>query len=181
VAELAAGRGQEPVKVVLERRVKPGAEQHFESWVRKLTQAANQSHALEGSSVLTAGNGEYFILLRFSSAAELDAWHSSPEIVALIAEGEAYASAREPTVRTGLETWFTLPGIPAPATAPPKWKMALVTWLALLPQVIALSFIVPKGLPFPLGPAISTAIPVMMLTWVLMPRLTKLLYRWLYR
>jgi antibiotic biosynthesis monooxygenase (ABM) superfamily enzyme len=37
-----------------------------------------------------------------------------------------------------------------------------------------------KSLPFPLGAAISTAIPVAMLTWVVMPRLTKLLYRWLY-
>jgi antibiotic biosynthesis monooxygenase (ABM) superfamily enzyme len=52
--------------------------------------------------------------------------------------------------------------------------------MALLPQVILLSFIIPKVLPFPVGVALSTAIPVAMLTWVVMPRLTKLLYSWLY-
>ena len=42
-------------------------------------------------------------------------------------------------MRSGLDTWFTLPDMPAPVKPPPKWKMALVTWLALFPMVIALS------------------------------------------
>lgn len=58
--------------------------------------------------------------------------------------------------------------------------MALVTWLALLPQVIILSFLIPKGLPFLLNVSLSTAIPVALLTWLIMPRLASLLYRWLY-
>jgi len=33
-------------------------------------------------------------------------------------------------VKCGLETWFTVPGVPAPLSAPPTRKMALVTWLA---------------------------------------------------
>jgi uncharacterized protein len=58
--------------------------------------------------------------------------------------------------------------------------MALITWLALLPQAFALSFIVPKEWPRILGVAAGTAIPVAVLTWFAMPRVTKLLYRWLY-
>ncbi len=171
----------EPVKIVLERRVKPGAKDEFEAWIKRLMESATRGSALQGSSVLTAGGGEYFILLRFASQADLDRWQSSPDVIELHRKAEALASAADqPAVQTGLETWFTLPGLPVPPVAPPRWKMALVTWSALLPQVIALSFIVPKSLPFPLGPAISTAIPVAMLTWVVMPRLTKLLYRWLY-
>ena len=170
----------QPVKTVIERRARPGVQQGFEQWVKELVASASRSPALQGSSVLTAG-GEYFILLRFASQDDLDRWQSSPEVVELFRKGDALATAPDqPVVRTGLETWFTLPGLPAPRVAPPKWKMALLTWLALLPQVILLGFVVPRGLPFLLSVSLSTAIPVATLTWLLMPRLTRLFYRWLY-
>ena len=84
-------------------------------------------------------------------------------------------------IRSGLETWFTLPDMPAPTRPPPKWKMAIVTWVALLPMVIALAYVfAPLRLPFLIQAALSTAIPVAMLTWIIMPRLTRALYHWLY-
>jgi uncharacterized protein len=170
-----------PVKIVLERRARPGAKESFERWVEELVALASRSGTLQGSSVLTTGGGEYFILLRFASQGDLERWQSSPEVVEHLGRGDAHAtSADQPVVQTGLETWFTLPGLPVPPTPPPRWKMALMTWLALLPQVIILGFVVPAELPFLLKVSLSTAIPVMMLTWVIMPRLTRLLYRWLY-
>ena len=170
-----------PVKIVLERRARPGAKESFERWVEELVALASRSGALQGSSVLTTGGGEYFILLRFASQVDLERWQSSTEVVEHLGRGDAHAtSADQPVVQTGLETWFTLPGLPVPPTPPPRWKMALMTWLALLPQVIILGFVVPAELPFLLKVSLSTAIPVMMLTWVIMPRLTRLLYRWLY-
>ena len=168
-----------PVKIVLERRVRPGAKESFERWVEELLALANQSGSLEGSSVLTAGGGEYFILLRFASQADLDRWQSLPEIVAHLGNGDVHAIAEQPVVQTGLETWFTLPGIPAPVP-PRKWKMALMTWLALVPQVLLLGFVIPAELPLLVRVSLSTAIPVAMLTWVIMPRLTRLFYGWLY-
>jgi len=101
----------------------------------------------------------------------------------LLRDAEAVSTAGdESQVQSGLETWFTLPDRPTPTNPPPKWKMALVTWLALLPMVIALSFILgPLDLPFLLNASVSTAIPVVMLTWVIMPRVTQALYGWLYR
>lgn len=176
------GTGSQPMKIVLERRVRPGAEPAFERWVKRLLQAASRSPGFQGSSVLTAGtSGEYFILLRFAGQTDLERWQASPETVAHLAEAESISQAGPgPVVRTGLETWFTLPGLPAPAQAPPKWKMALVTWLALLPQVIALAYLVPPTVPFLLSAAISTGIPVVALTWFVMPGLARLLYGWLY-
>ena len=48
-------------------------------------------------------------------------------------------------------------------------------------MVIALGCIFgPFGLPMLLDVALSTAIPVVMLTWFVMPALTRLLYGWLY-
>lgn len=98
--------------------------------------------------------------------------------MALLERGDALASAAQPVVRSGLETWF-----PAPAralAAPPRWKIALVTWGALLPQVLVLGALVPARVPFVANVVLTTAIPVVLLTWVIMPRLNALLERWLY-
>lgn len=116
-----------------------------------------------------------------ASQGALDRWQSSAHVAELLVEGHALSTApdAQPVVRSGLETWFTLPGAPA-LPPPPKWKMALVTWCALLPQVIALGFVIPHSLPFPVPAMIGTAIPVTLLTWVLMPRHTRLLHGWLF-
>ena len=170
----------EAVKIVLERRVRAGAEERFEQWLKDLLAQAATFPGLQGSSVLSVRD-DYFVLLRFANRAELERWQRAPEVVELLAAAAPLAtSPQQAQLRTGLETWFTLPGHAAPTEPPPKWKMALVTWLALLPQVIALALVMPAAIPFPVNAAISTAIPVVLLTWVVMPRLSKLLYRWLY-
>jgi uncharacterized protein len=47
--------------------------------------------------------------------------------------------------------------------------------------VLALSYaLAPLQLPFLIKTALSTLIPVATLTWVVMPRLTRVLNRWLY-
>ena len=174
------GDGQ-PVKIVMERRVKPGARHAFSQWVKELMAAAARSPHHQGSSVFMAGEDDYFILLRFASQAELERWRSSPETVELLSRGDTHATAPgQALVQSGLETWFTIPGRPAPQLPPPRWKMALVTWLALLPQALLLGLVIPTQLPYLVKVSLSTALPVAMLTWVLMPRLTKLLYGWLY-
>jgi len=170
-----------PVKMVMERRIKPGAKDAFSLWVRELMAEAARSPALQGSSVFTAGEDDCFILLRFASQAELERWRSSSEVLELLRRGDAHATdPGQPHIQSGLETWFTVPGHPMPRMPPPKWKMALVTWLALLPQALLLGAIIPGGLPVLVRVSLSTALPVAMLTWVLMPRLTKRLSGWLY-
>lgn len=174
------GTAPQPVKIVLERRIKPGTHAAFEQWVQALMKTAAGNPALQGSSVFKAGEGDYFILLRFEGQGALDAWQALPEVVELLRAGDALATTLEPpAVRTGLETWFTVPGM-SPRAVPPKWKMALVTWLALLPQALILGMLIPKTLPRIVAVSLSTALPVAALTWFIMPRLTGLLARWLY-
>jgi antibiotic biosynthesis monooxygenase (ABM) superfamily enzyme len=172
-----------PVKIVIERRARPGAEDSFRGWAERFVAEASRWPGHEGGSVLSAaGSGSYVILLRFESGTALDGWQRSPTYEALIREADQVSNPGEASqIQSGLETWFTLPGMPAPAKPPPRWKMAIVTWLALLPMVIALGYaFTPLRLPFLLQAAVSTAIPVAMLTWVIMPRVTRVLYRWLY-
>jgi antibiotic biosynthesis monooxygenase (ABM) superfamily enzyme len=81
--------------------------------------------------------------------------------------------------RTGLETWFDLPG-----RAPPsRGKMAVVTWAALFPLVLLTNTVLGPVLePVPLVPrvAVTCAAMVALMTWVVMPRLTRWLAGWLY-
>ena len=174
---------QAPVKVVFERRVRPGADAAFRQWSERFVQTASRYPGHEGASVLAVPNSEsQFVLVRFASSADLERWQGSDEYASLIREADTLGPAGQyAETRTGLETWFTLPDQPAPAAPPPAWKMAIVTWVALLPMVIALAYIfAPFRLAFLVEVSLSTAIPVAMLTWVIMPRLTRLLYRWLY-
>ena len=78
---------------------------------------------------------------------------------------------------SGLETWFDIPG------SPPRWKMAATTLAAAYPiAYLVLRFAGPHegGLPASVRALITVAILVPALTWVVMPRLTRLLRGWLY-
>jgi uncharacterized protein len=61
--------------------------------------------------------------------------------------------------------------------------MALLTWVTIFPLitvlVVALEPLV-EGLPLALRLGITTALAVPLMTWVLMPRVTRLLRGWLY-
>ena len=72
---------------------------------------------------------------------------------------------------------------PAPATAAPKWKMALLTFVGLYPLIL----LVPKllgptvaGWPLWLNTVASLAVIVPVATWGTMPLLTWVCRRWLY-
>ena len=175
--------GAGPVKIVIERLPRQGAEEGLRMWAEQFVAEASRAPGHEGGSVLSGRGGRHLILLRFASASALEAWQRSPGYESLLLEAEAVSTAGdESQVRSGLETWFTLPDKPTPMKPPARWKMALLTWLALLPMVIALAYIfAPLQLPFLVNATVSTAIPVVMLTWVVMPRLTRVLYGWLYR
>ena len=172
-----------PVKIVFERRVRPGADAAFKEWSQRFVAAASRSPGHEGTSVLAIPNSEsQFVLVRFASSADLDRWQRSDQFAALIREADAFGPAGEyMEVKNGMETWFTLPDKPSQAKPPARWKMAITTWVGLFPMVVALGYVFGRfSLPVLLEQALGTIIPVIMLTWVVMPALTRVLYGWLY-
>lgn len=175
---------ENPVKIVIERHVHPGGEAVFRAWAERYVAAARRCDGHQGASVLSPsiGGGAHLILLRFASQQHLEGWQRSTEATALLREADGLSDAGPASqVRSGLETWFTLPGAPMPSAPPAKWKMALMTWSALVPLVIGLPYLfAPLHLPFLPNVMLSTGVTVALLTWMIMPRLTKGLYRWLY-
>jgi antibiotic biosynthesis monooxygenase (ABM) superfamily enzyme len=66
---------------------------------------------------------------------------------------------------------------------PKKWKMAVLVWIALYPTITILFLIFGEQLarirPLPLQTLVTTGIVVPLLTFTVIPRLQKLLSKWL--
>jgi antibiotic biosynthesis monooxygenase (ABM) superfamily enzyme len=167
----------DPVTVVVTRRVIPGRERDFEAWLEHLREAASEISGYSGTTVLADVAGTRHIVERFADPESLKAWEESPRRDLLIAEANAFSTVDRQSL-TGLETWFEVPG------APPRWKMALTTFVAAFPVAyLVLRFVGPHetSLPDVVRALITVVILVPTLTWLLMPRLARLLAPWLRR
>ena len=183
--DLAAG-ADGPVTTTVTRRIKPGHEVAYEAFLAGISGAAKDFPGYLGVEVFRPASGhggEYRIVYRFDSLAHLHTWLDSPEHAAWLARAEPHVAGPMRTqVLTGLEGWFTLPTEPG-APPPPPYKMAVVTWVTIFPLitlvVVATAPLV-GSLPLVLRLAVTTAVTVPLMTWVVMPRVTRLLHRWLY-
>jgi antibiotic biosynthesis monooxygenase (ABM) superfamily enzyme len=175
-----------PVTAVASRRVKPGREREFEDWVSGILGVANKYPGYLGSEVLRPSDpkdNEYKIIFRFDHASNLHAWENSEERQRWLRQSRPllYEEAKI-HVLTGLETWFTLPS-KAGEPAPPRYKMAIVTWLAVFPVVAVIFSLFGQWLnllPTLLRTLVFSAVMVTLMTYVIMPRMTRLFSFWLY-
>ena len=126
--------------------------------------------------------GQYRTVYRFDNAEHLRAWLDSGERASWIERAEPHAiGPMRTSFVTGLESWFTLPD--QPGVPPPPYKMALLTWITIFPLITAIVVVTGpllEGLPLALRLGVTTAIAVPLMTWVVMPRVTRLLRGWLY-
>ncbi|HIK14878.1 MAG TPA: antibiotic biosynthesis monooxygenase [Leptolyngbyaceae cyanobacterium M33_DOE_097] len=173
-----------PAVIAIAHRVKPGYEAEFEAAVRGVTLAASTFPGYLGSDVLypQTRRGEWQLIMRFDTRVHLQAWESSPVCQGWIARAEALAE--RPTVSrvNGLEAWFNLPeasNMPPPS----KWKTAIVSAVGLYPVISILPPLlrpITSGLPSWLATLVSISIMMPLMTWVVMPQVTRLFKGWLY-
>jgi antibiotic biosynthesis monooxygenase (ABM) superfamily enzyme len=174
-----------PVTTTVTRRVRPGHEAAYEAFLDGISAAARQFPGYLGVEVFRPSEpgGEYRIVYRFDTAAHLGGWLDSEEHSTWLRVAEPHAAGpMRSQYLTGLESWFTLPEQPG-ARPPPPYKMAILTWLTIFP-LITLVVVVLGPLLRGVGPiprlAITTLITVPLMTWIVMPRVTRLLRGWLY-
>ena len=171
-----------PIHIAITRRVRPGCEAEFQSALREFFQTSFAHGGVLGASMLTPPPGsdsrEYGILRTFASETERDAFYESPMFKAW--EERAWTLTEgEPVYRQlhGLEAWFRSPHNP-----PPRWKMAVATLLGVYPVSLLIGVVLSptlKKLPMVLNLFVVSAIIVGLLTWVVMPFVTRLLHGWL--
>jgi uncharacterized protein len=178
-----SGTPTEPVTVTVARRVAPGREADFERWYDGIIAAASTFPGFLGAGALRphrAGQ-DWHVVYRFCSPAALRRWEESTQRREWLERGEHLMAETGVQRVTGLETWFALPGRTAPA--PPRWKMALLTLAAIYPLALVINVLVlPRLVAWPVALRVLALglllVPTM--TWVVMPRLTRLSRRWLY-
>lgn len=174
-----------PVHVAIVREAAPGREAEFEEAVRAfLHDSMAEDGAVEAQLIKPAvgsAKPEYGILRTFRDEAAMEAFYASPRYaewerrVAPLVVGPA-----DRRVLHGMEAFFREP----PHTAPPRWKMALLTWAGVFTAANLWSRTVGHHLheraPSVLATAIDTGVVVIVLAWGVMPLLTKLLRGWLH-
>ena len=172
-----------PIHIVITRRVRPGREAEFQAALREFFQESFGHYGVLGASMLVPVPGsdstEFGILRTFASARERDAFYASP-LFAAWEERIAPLTEDAWTYRplTGMEAWFR-----APQRPPARWKMALLTWIAVWPGSVsvraALFPVLGSALPGVIFAGAVAAGIVAVLTWVAMPLLVKAARAWL--
>ena len=125
-----------------------------------------------------AKSAEFGILRTFADEEERDAFYQSPRFKAWEERARTLTEG-EPVYRQlhGLEAWFRSPHNP-----PPRWKMAIVTFIGVYVVTSVLAPAVGPAIqswPLLLRNAVFNIIVVSLLTWVMMPLLTRALQHWL--
>lgn len=177
---------REPVTVVVSRRVKSGREADYEAWLERLIQSASSLPGYLGAKVQRPreeGPPVYTSVFRFESVEALRAFETSELRKRALAEVTELVEADAAWSRlTGLELWFTPPAgtvVPQPS----RLRMALVMIAVVYGLVLSLGQLVGlamSGAPAPLRLLVTIVIEVLVMTYVLMPRLTRWLARWIY-
>lgn len=169
---------------IARRRVKPGQEQTYEALIHEMFGLMRAHKGCLGAELFPPdeAGGFYQVVVHFASETALAEWDASPGRLAMTARLREVAEG-EPDYRrlSGLEAWFSPSVVPA-SMHPPRLRMALVTWLGIFPTVsFFLWFVAPhlQVLPFLPRTALLTGLIVATMTWVVMPRLTRVTRRFL--
>ena len=173
-----------PIHIAITRRVRAGCEAEFQQALREFFQTSFAHGGVLGASMLTPLPGsdsrEYGILRTFTSDTEREAFYASPLFKAWEERAKTLTEG-EPEYRElhGLEAWFR-----SSHDAPPRWKMAVATLVGVYPTSLLLSLTLGKivhSWPLFARSLLIAGCMVALLTWVVMPNVTKLLRKWLHR
>jgi antibiotic biosynthesis monooxygenase (ABM) superfamily enzyme len=174
------------VTVLVTRRIKPGQEAAFERLMGDIMRAALEYQGHLGAQLVRPDDqpgsepGLYHVVFAFDSQQHLQAWQDSPARSLGLAALEPLVEGPAQTQMIGMANWFMTHSKQAP---PPRWKVAVVTWLGIFPTVLVLFTLLGDLLAtLPLVPRVMmlTGMVVLIMTWGVAPQLTRLLKPWLH-
>ena len=191
-----SNKNSKPVTVIVKRIAKKDKIKEFEEWLSGISKEVSRQEGSMGIDIIRPRDNEskpeYVIIFRFNNYYNLTRWENSSIRNEWLQKGTDLVVA-DPDVQkfTGLEFWFTpyfkktSPLIPL-SPPPPRYKMVIVTIpvisilvLTLVPQIHILTQIL--LIPYPIRLTIALTIIVILVTYLIMPLLTKLLGLWLFK
>ena len=174
------------VTSVICRNIKPGHEKDYDNWLKRYLALQRSAPGYRSITIIIPGGGKSsyrYIIRKFDNKADMEKWDNSKETLKLIDEANKY-STRHYETSTGLETWFTLPGLKTLSQSPPpKWKMAIVIFFAAYIISIASRYLLSPFIgewPHFANTAIFSVILVVLLTYFALPILSRIFRGWLY-
>lgn len=185
-----ATNGEGAVTLVITRRVRAGCESAYEAWLQDFQAAGRGIPGYLGVTTqrpAAGGPRDYVSVLRFDSVDHLREFERSDlrarymQEVGPLVEADAVWQQL-----TGLEFWFT----PPPGTVvpqPSRPRMVALMIVVVFSLVLGLGSIVnagfarlPLATPYPLRLLLTIVIEVLLMTYWLMPLLTRRLAFWIY-
>lgn len=179
----------EGATAVITHRVCNDKHPEYEQWLAEISPqcSAYPGHLdLHVVRPITGVTQTYTVIIRFDTQAHLKAWMDSPTRAELIDKVHPLlVTGDDFFISSGLDFWFAPQQ--ARATIPIRWKQFLVTWSAIYPLVLGTPLVVLPVLRYLQIPAdhytdmlVVTGTVVALMVYVVMPRYTRLLQRWLF-
>ncbi len=175
----------ENVTVVVTRKVKRSRESDYEDWLRRLLEEAKYMKGYLGATIQkpAPGSTEYTSVFRFDTVDNLRKFEDSELRSRYLREVVDYVDADAIWKKfTGLELWFSPPKgaiIPQPS----RFRIALVMIAVIFGLVLSIGQVVgmvAAEVPPYIRLFVTISIEIFLMTYVLMPRITKLLAKWIY-
>lgn len=174
------------VTTVVTRRVKADRHDDYERSLRQLLADVEHLDGYLGADIhppATSGDPIYTSVFRFASLEQRNDFQAG-EINRRFLETIDPLVDSDPVwaTHTGLEMWFA----PPPGTVVPqpvRWRMALLLGTVVYVLVLVLGRIAAALIgdwPTPLRLAVVIAIEIILMTYLILPRLTHGLARWIY-
>lgn len=190
-----------PVTVAVRREADPARIDETIEWIDRGLEMARRFDGCLGGGVMrdAAHANVLHVVYRFTDERALARWERSEQRREWASAGAKLVSSAAVQRRTGIEGWFDGPqlrrafdtrtgtmrtiGVRA---APPRWKQAVTIWLGMLPLNFAVSMLVTNfpwwhDLPLLLRSVLLVTAMVPLMTFAVMPAITRVLRSWLRR
>jgi uncharacterized protein len=173
------------ITVVVSHPVSPSDEDAFLAWQDRVTDAERGFDGFRGAELFRPVAGvqeEWTALYRFDSDEHLDAWLESPQRQRLLDEGNRFKNFSLKRISAPFGSWFAAPAGEGGGEAPAQWKTALSVLVGLYPTVVLLTLAISeiwKKAELWESLLIGNILSVSLLTWVVMPIVTRALRFWL--
>lgn len=181
-----------PVTVSITRHLETGHEAEMVSWLSAGIRLAERFPGFLGAGYVRPDTDSetWHMLYRFADPDALMTWEQSPQRAwwRSSASGLGVVESRVEK-RTGIEGWFDEPlsietiESSGAATAPPRWKQAVVIFLVFYPLSVVVNWLAGRyadGVPLPLRVLISVLVMTPVMTYLALPWITRRLQWWLH-
>lgn len=179
---LGAADDEDSVTAVVSHPVRPEHQVQFLDWQQRITEAQQRSSGFRGSELIPPVPGSqdsWTAICRFDSTETLQGWLDSDERAMLLQQVPQFRNFDLRVVNGSFGSWFSEP---SEGSTPKSWKTALSVLVGLYPTVFLLTLAMAeawKGAKLWGSLLPGNILSVAVLTWVVMPLLTRALGSWL--